>query len=143
MHPHRGWWSMFPCFSNMVCHLPPCRLGVSSALLSRWKLFFVLAWTCSLSTGHTKPALSLPRWRVLVSELARAHTGTQGGKCSSSPIGRKQEKSVTSQAACWAASVKRCGGWKSWQAFAPTFHFCVSDDPLNSAGIKDNYLDII
>lgn len=41
----------------------------------------------------------------------------------------------------WRAVV---GGRESLQAFAPTFHFCVSDDPLNSSGgIKKKDVDII
>lgn len=36
------------------------------------------------------------------------------------------------------------GGRESWQESAPTFHFCVIDDPLNSPqGIKENDVSMI
>lgn len=39
----------------------------------------------------------------------------------------------------WRAVV---GGRESRRAFTPTFHFCVSDDPLNSSGGTEENLSL-
>lgn len=105
---HR-WWLILLFFSNVVCHLLPCRLVLPSAPSSRSEL---LAQNVTVYSGLSTAQITLwlPRWHVLAHQLAGPgasawdknflpHNGTG--------------KTVTLEAACCAASaVESCGGWE-------------------------------